>query len=76
MPSTSIKAMLLFIHKLLVYSHTVCNVSSRTARATQINPVSKNQKKKKKKKRHPTQRQLYLCEFKDSNARAVPIDLV
>jgi hypothetical protein len=29
----------------------VYNVSSRTARAIQRNPVSKNQKKKKKKKR-------------------------
>jgi hypothetical protein len=31
----------------------VYRVSSRTARATQINPFSKNQKKKKKKSRIP-----------------------
>jgi hypothetical protein len=33
------------------YSRLVYKVSSRTARATQRNPVSKNQKKKKKKKK-------------------------
>jgi hypothetical protein len=38
-------------------------VSSRTARATQRNPVSKNQKKKKKKKRRRRRRRetLMLC---------------
>ena len=38
----------------LIYS-----VSSRTARATQINPVSKNQKKKKRKKKK--ERNRVLC---------------
>jgi ACT domain-containing protein len=32
-------------------ANLIYNVSSRTARATQRNPVSKNQKKKKKKKK-------------------------
>jgi hypothetical protein len=35
-------------------------VSSRTVRATQRNPVSKNQKKKKKKKRKEMKRKLRL----------------
>jgi hypothetical protein len=58
-------------------------VSSRTARATQRNPVSKNQKKKKKKKERKQekpvvmlalipalgrQRQVNLCEFEASSA--------
>ena len=37
----------------------VYQVSSRTARATQRNPVSKNHKKKKKKKRVPS---IYLSK--------------
>jgi hypothetical protein len=43
----------------------VYRVSSRTARATQKNPVSKNQKKKKKKKRK--EKKLLFCKIEDSS---------
>jgi hypothetical protein len=42
----------------------VYRVSSRTARATQRNPVSKNQKKKKKKKKKHVWAQKYLKQTK------------